>query len=237
MEENKNIQNEQATENNETPATETAANGGFFANKKNVYIVAAIAAVAIVAGIVLAIVFGGKNNNETPDNGDGAGQVDGGNGDSGDNGNGNGEGDNGGEEGIAANTTGAALYDAFAAALEANNAATAVELAETLAYNSNLPFAPMAMPIEVGSEYFTGFDNYVITGYSSAAVFMPMIGSIPFVGYIFQVEEGIDMINYVNDLSANCNPRWNVCVEADETLVGYYGNTVFFLMCPASMGE
>lgn len=65
MEENKNIQNEQAAE---TPATEAAEKTGFFANKKNVYIVAAIAAVAIVAGIVLAVVLGGNNAPVVDDN-------------------------------------------------------------------------------------------------------------------------------------------------------------------------
>lgn len=109
------------------------------------------------------------------------------------------------------------------------------EIANALCMAELVPMGLGAM--EVAPGLLTGFDNYEVTDFSSGAVFMPMIGSIPFVGYIFQVEEGIDMVNYVNDLSANCNPRWNVCVEADETLVGYYGNTVFFLMCPASMGE
>ena len=112
---------------------------------------------------------------------------------------------------------------------------SALDIATALSTHEVIKFGAGAMPVEPG--LLSGFDNYEVTGFQEGAVFMPMIGSIPFVGYIFQVEEGIDMINYVNDLSANCNPRWNVCVEADETLVGYYGNTVFFLMCPASMGE
>jgi len=109
------------------------------------------------------------------------------------------------------------------------------EIANALCMAELVPMGLGAM--EVAPGLLTGFDNYEVTDFSTGALFMPMIGSIPFVGYIFQVEEGVDMINYVNDLSANCNPRWNICVEADETLVGYYGNTVFFLMCPASMGE
>ena len=109
------------------------------------------------------------------------------------------------------------------------------EIANALCMAELVPLGLGAM--EVAPGLLAGFDNYEVTDFSAGAVFMPMIGSIPFVGYIFQVEEGIDMVNYVSDLSANCNPRWNVCVEADETLVGYYGNTVFFLMCPASMGE
>ena len=114
---------------------------------------------------------------------------------------------------------------------------TAEEIANGLCMAEIAPFKIGAMPMEVGNEYFPGFDEYKVTDYASAAAFMPMIGSIPFIGYIFQVEEGVDVANFVTDLAANCNPAWNICVRADETLVGAYGNTVFFLMCPASIEE
>ena len=110
---------------------------------------------------------------------------------------------------------------------------TAIEIANALCMAEIAPFGLGAMEVEPG--LLSGFDNYEVTGFSSGAVFMPMIGSIPFVGYIFEAEEGTDMINFVNDLTTNCNPAWNVCVEADEVLVGYYNNIVFFLMCPASI--
>ena len=106
------------------------------------------------------------------------------------------------------------------------------EIANALCMAELAPFMMGAM--EVAPGLLTGFDNYEVTDFASGAVFMPMMGSIPFIGYIFQLDDGVDAVNFVNDLSANCNPRWNICVEADETLVGYYGNTVFFLMCPIS---
>ena len=112
---------------------------------------------------------------------------------------------------------------------------TAAEIANALCMAELVPF--MLGSMEVAPGLLSGFDNYEVTGFSSGAVFMPMIGSIPFVGYIFEAEAGTDMVNFVNDLTANCNPAWNVCVEADEVLVGYYNNFVFFLMCPASLGE
>ena len=110
---------------------------------------------------------------------------------------------------------------------------TAAEIANALCMAEIAPFMLGAMEVEAG--LLPGFDNYEVTGFSSGAVFMPMIGSIPFVGYIFEAEAGTDMINFVNDLTANCNPAWNICVEADEVLVGYFNNMVFFLMCPASI--
>ena len=110
---------------------------------------------------------------------------------------------------------------------------TAMEIANALCMAEIAPFMLGAMEVEAG--LLPGFDNYEVTGFSSGAVFMPMIGSIPFIGYIFEAEEGIDMINFVEELTANCNPAWNICVEADEVLVGYYNNIVFFLMSPANI--
>ena len=110
---------------------------------------------------------------------------------------------------------------------------TAIEIANALCMAEIAPFMLGAMEVEPG--LLSGFDNYEVTGFSSGAVFMPMIGSIPFIGYIFEAEEGTDMINFVEELTANCNPAWNICVEADEVLVGYYNNIVFFLMSPASI--
>ena len=64
-------------------------------------------------------------------------------------------------------------------------------------------------------------------------MFAPMIGSIPFVGYVFTLEEGADAAAFMQTLTDNADPRWNVCVEADETVVENADNMVFFVMCPA----
>ena len=89
-----------------------------------------------------------------------------------------------------------------------------------------------AMPVDPA--YFPGFDNFVPTGYKSGVMFMPMIGSIPYVGYVFELEEGTDANAFVTTLKDNCNPRWNICVTADEIITEVVGNKVLFLMCPAS---
>lgn len=122
----------------------------------------------------------------------------------------------------------------FVSELEANPEATAEELANALIGLEINQFMGMAMPIEDGMEYFPGFDNYVITGYTSAANFMPMMGSIAYVGYIFELAEDADVAAFVKALTDNANPRWNICVEADQTVVGTKGNKVFFIMCPSS---
>ena len=66
-------------------------------------------------------------------------------------------------------------------------------------------------------------------------MFAPMIGTIPFVGYVFTLAEGADAEAFVKTLSDNANPRWNICTEAEDTIIEAVGNKVFFLMCPKSL--
>ena len=54
-----------------------------------------------------------------------------------------------------------------------------------------------------------------------------MIGSIPFVGYVFVLEDGTDKTEFISNLKENANLRWNICVEAEEMVTGVAGNKVF----------
>ena len=109
---------------------------------------------------------------------------------------------------------------------------SALQIAEKLVTNKIIPFAGGAMEVEPG--LLAGFDNYEVKGFKSGAVFMPMIGSIAFVGYVFELEAGADVNAFVNELTTNANPRWNICVAAEETVTGTEGNMVFFCMSPLS---
>lgn len=133
----------------------------------------------------------------------------------------------------AATTTGQILLQDFKAQLSANPAAAPQEIADKLMTNEIIQFAPMVMPIEPG--FLIGFDETEITGFQSGVMFAPMIGSIPFVGYIFDLGADADAAAFVQTLKDNANPRWNICTEADETVVENVGNIVFFIMCPADM--
>jgi hypothetical protein len=87
------------------------------------------------------------------------------------------------------------------------------------------------MPIEKDAEWIPGF-NETIKGYETCTFFGPMMGSIAFAGYVFELAEGADVQAFIDTLSANANPRWQICVTADQTVIGACGTTVFFLMCP-----
>ena len=113
--------------------------------------------------------------------------------------------------------------------------ATALSIAETLIMDESIPFSGGAMPIEEG--YLSGFGEAQITGFEEGAMFAPMIGSIAFVGYVFDLADDADVDTFIEKLEANGDLRWNICVEADEMVTGSVGDKVFFIMCPSSFEE
>ena len=82
-----------------------------------------------------------------------------------------------------------------------------------------------------------GFGNETIQGFSQGVMFAPVISTIPFVGYLFRLEEQTSGQDFVQTLRDAADPRWNICTEADETVVQQERDIVFFLMCPQSMEE
>lgn len=104
-------------------------------------------------------------------------------------------------------------------------------IANELCNDETIPFMMGAMAVEEG--YLSGFNND-IAGFKSGAVFMPMIGAIPFVGYIFELEDGADVDAFVQTLNDNANMRWLVCVQADELVCRSNGNFVYFCMAMQS---
>ncbi len=128
-------------------------------------------------------------------------------------------------------TLGQTLLSAFKT--QANSGKDALAIAEALVTNPAIKFSGGAMSVEEG--LLSGFDNAEITGFKSGAMFAPMIGSIAFVGYVFELPEGADTAAFISNLKKNANLRWNICVEAEEMVTGSVGNKVFFVMCPTSL--
>lgn len=124
-------------------------------------------------------------------------------------------------------TSGEKLLADFKA--KAGSASSAIALAEAISQNSILPFSAVASPVEPG--FLAGFGNAEIKGFKEGAMFGPMIGSVPFVGYVFVLEDGASALEFITTLKANADLRWNICVEAEEMVAGSAGNKVFFVMC------
>lgn len=135
------------------------------------------------------------------------------------------------EEGKKPETVGEILLNEF----KDNPEGTAQEIAERIIGNEIIPFMGGANSIEPG--FLAGFDNVEITEFKEGCMFGPMMGTIPFVGYIFVLEDGADVDAFVTTLKDNANLRWNICTEAEELTVESEGNTVFFLMSPKKFEE
>ena len=109
-----------------------------------------------------------------------------------------------------------------------------IAIAEEIITNEAIEFAPIVMEVEPGT-FLQGITLDEVTGFEKGAMFGPMIGSIPFVGYIFSLAEDADIDGFIKSLTDNADLRWNVCVSADEMHAEKSGSTVFFLMSPLSL--
>ena len=117
---------------------------------------------------------------------------------------------------------------------KANAKSSAQDIADKVFENSVIGFMPATMPVEEG--YLNGF-NEEIKGFKEGVMFGPAIGTIPFVGYVFVLEDGADVESFKTTLKDNANLRWNICTMAEEMVCESEGNTVFFLMCPTSFEQ
>lgn len=128
-------------------------------------------------------------------------------------------------------TVGEIALEAFETYVAANEG-TAEDAANAVAVALEDIFGPVVMPVEEG--LLTGFDNVEIKGFKEGAMFAPMIGTIPFVGYVFTMDDAAAATELCTLLEESANPRWNICTEADEMFTTVSGNKVFFVMSPSS---
>ena len=132
------------------------------------------------------------------------------------------------------NTLGQQLYQQFNAKVEAGET-DAQALADALLQSDALPFEG-GMTAEMEEGFLMGFTTDIV-GFEKAVMFAPMIGSIPFVGYVFELSSADACEAFCAMLLENCDPRWNICTEADETVCGSAENLVFFVMCSNESAE
>ena len=110
-----------------------------------------------------------------------------------------------------------------------NSDKTTLELADALLSQECLPFAGVSETVEPG--FLNGFMEDIV-GFQEGAVFAPAIGAIPFIGYVFRLEDGQDPALFMEQLKKLADLRWNVCTQADEMVTDSVGNLVCFVMSP-----
>ena len=82
----------------------------------------------------------------------------------------------------------------------------------------------VAMPVEPG--YLNGFSSE-ITAFNFGEVVSPMIGSIPFIIYVFETD---DVDGLKKEIESNKDMRWNICTEATDYVLDDAKGRVFFMM-------
>ena len=127
---------------------------------------------------------------------------------------------------------GSVLSDKFLEIVEADEVVD-IELIHQI-FNNDLALPFELVGAEVAPGLLVGFGNTEITGFSRGYQFAPMIGSIPFIGYVFELSEEANITEFKKVLSENADLRWNICTEAEKTVIVDSGNKVLFLMCNSS---
>ena len=82
----------------------------------------------------------------------------------------------------------------------------------------------MGSPMEAG--YLPWFSNEV-DGFAECYVTMPMIGSIPFISYVFRVSSASEAEAFLAKVSPDLNLRYVLCKPADTLVTAIYGDLVF----------
>ena len=123
-----------------------------------------------------------------------------------------------------------AVGEPLVVSFEENSDKSAQEIADLLLKDPNLGFMGMTMAVEEG--LLSGFGNAEIKGFKEGVMFGPAIGTIPFIGYVFTLDEGTDVDDFKQTLEENADLRWNICTEADELIVESEGDKVIVIMTP-----
>lgn len=104
------------------------------------------------------------------------------------------------------------------------------KISDSISKNKKIEVAVESREVE---DYMPGF-KAEIKNYKKAYTISPMIGSIPFVAYVFESDDADKLIE---ELELNADKRWNICTEADEVKIEKQDNIVFIVMAPKSFEE
>lgn len=132
-------------------------------------------------------------------------------------------------------TLGQAILQTFQEDYAADPQADLAALAQGLLTQETVGFQGTTTPVEPG--ILMGFGNTAIEGFSQGVMFAPVIGTIPFLGYLFRLEADTDGAAFMDTLKSAGDLRWNICTQADEMVVDQAGDVVFFLMCPYTLED
>ncbi len=126
------------------------------------------------------------------------------------------------------------LIDDFKTMLNANNMMGGRALVDELLKSDRLSFESKVTDVKPGK--LTGFKGE-ITGFKEGVMFAPTKSDVPFIGYVFTLEDNTDVESFVRMLKSNADVQWNESAKADEMMAEGLGKMVFFVMSPKSLDK
>lgn len=191
----------------------------------------------LMAGVLLisCAACAGKGNLEG-DATENPGVMDGGNpDDSGNTDNGGNTDNNGNNSQNPVKTIGQRLADDFKALLNPEKMMGARAMADELLKGDYLTFDHATTDVQPGK--LKGFGDAEITGFKEGVMIEAKKEDVPFLAYIFTLDDDTDAETFMTTLKSKANPQWNTNVKADEMFTERSEKQVFFVMSPKSMDK
>lgn len=191
----------------------------------------------LMAGVLLlsCTACAGKGNLEG-DATENPGVMDGGNPDNGGTSNGNNNGnDNANDSQNPIKTIGQRLADDFKALLNPEKMMGARAMADELLKGDYLTFEHATTDVQPGK--LKGFGDAEITGFKEGVMIEAKKEEVPFLAYIFTLDDDTDAETFMTTLKSKANPQWNTKVKADEMFTERSEKQVFFVMSPKALDK
>ncbi len=187
----------------------------------------------LMAGVLLlsCTACAGKGNLEG-DATENPGVMDGGNPDNGGTSNGN---NNANDSQNPIKTIGQRLADDFKALLNPDKMLGARAMADELLKGDYLTFEHATTDVQPGK--LKGFGDAEITGFKEGVMIEAKKEEVPFLAYIFTLDDDTDAETFMTTLKSKANPQWNTKVKADEMFTERSEKQVFFVMSPKALDK
>lgn len=132
-------------------------------------------------------------------------------------------------------TIGQRLADDFKALLNPEKMMGARAMADELLKGDYLTFDHATTDVQPGK--LKGFGDAEITGFKEGVMIEAKKEDVPFLAYIFTLDDDTDAETFMTTLKSKANPQWNSKVQADEMFTERSEKQVFFVMSPKSLDK
>jgi|GEM_PF-1990175 len=136
------------------------------------------------------------------------------------------------------NSVGGMVAKDFLAALEENPELGVYELVDVVNNSAAVPFETMTERVDESFGFFTGLAVSGLEGYEEAVYIAPEANWVPFMAYVFSLEEGTKANEFSAMLKESADPLWSetFLIEA-APVVAYSGNKVLFVLAPEQFSD